>query len=83
MSVQNIECRIAQAQMGRYLGGLGLSEEAVSQLESHIRACPECSGALRLRRIELEAVVALPKEEFPALPESEPTPVAKPRLVDA
>ncbi len=83
MLVQNIECRIAQAQMGRYLGGLGLSDEAVSQLDSHIRSCNECSSALRTRRVELEALIALPKEEFPALEEIIHQTPAKPRLVDA
>ncbi|MEQ1932367.1 MAG: zf-HC2 domain-containing protein [Fimbriimonadaceae bacterium] len=83
MLVQNIECRIAQAQMGRYLGGLGLSDEAVAQLESHIRSCNDCSSALLTRRVELEALIALPKEDFPALQETTPQPTERPRLVDA
>lgn len=68
MQTENLECQIAQAQMGRYLGGEGLSNEAIAQLEEHIRACGNCKDAIQERRRSLESVLALPtSEEFPAL----------------
>lgn len=73
MQTENLECKIAQAQMGRYLGGEGLSNEAVADLEGHIKACPACKEAIQARRRALESVLALPTiEEFPALKVSRP-----------
>ncbi len=68
MQSENLECQIAQAQMGRYLGGEGLSSEAISQLETHVRACTDCKAAIQERRRALESVLALPlTEDIPAL----------------
>jgi hypothetical protein len=72
MQVQNIECQIAKAQIGHYLAGAGLSEEAMSQLEEHISGCPECKAALAERRAELLALLA---EEAKAAPELMEEPV--------
>jgi hypothetical protein len=44
MSVKNLECQIAKAQIGRYLAGDALSSEAVGQLEEHIAECDECQS---------------------------------------
>lgn len=68
MQTENLECKIAQAQMGRYLGGEGLSSEAIANLEFHVKACKGCKEAIQERRKALESVLALPiTEEFPAL----------------
>lgn len=68
MQSENLECQIAQAQMGRYLGGEGLSSEAISQLETHVRGCHGCKEAIQERRRSLESVLALPlTEDLPAL----------------
>jgi hypothetical protein len=73
METEKLECKIAQAQMGRYLGGEGLSPEAIDQLEAHVRDCEDCKQALRARRKSLEAILALPaSEEFPALEVTHP-----------
>ncbi|HJP81921.1 MAG TPA: hypothetical protein VJ835_00315 [Fimbriimonadaceae bacterium] len=57
MQVENIECQIAQAQIGHFLTGSGLSEEAIKQLEEHIGACPDCKAVLNERRSELRAML--------------------------
>lgn len=57
MQVENIECQIAQAQIGNFLAGSGLSEEAMQQLEEHIAGCTNCKAALNERRSELKAML--------------------------
>lgn len=57
MQVENIECQIAQAQIGHYLAGSGLSQEAMSQLEDHIAGCLDCKEALNHKRAELKAML--------------------------
>lgn len=73
MQSENLECKIAQAQMGRYLGGEGLSNEAILNLELHVKSCTPCKEAIQARRKALESVLALPTiEDFPALNVSHP-----------
>lgn len=55
MPVQNIECQIAQAQLGRYLAGESFSPEMLVQLEGHLSKCPECKADAAKRREELRA----------------------------
>ncbi len=61
MQVENIECQIAQAQIGNFLAGSGLSQEAMEQLEEHIAGCPGCKDVLSERRSELRALLTKPK----------------------
>lgn len=57
MQVENIECQIAQAQIGNFLAGSGLSPEAMEQLEDHIAGCANCKTVLNERRSELKAML--------------------------
>ena len=57
MQVENIECQIAQAQIGNFLAGSGLSPEAMEQLEEHIAGCANCKTVLNERRSELKAML--------------------------
>lgn len=57
MQVENIECQIAQAQIGNFLAGSGLSDEAITQLEEHIAGCAHCKAALADKRNELKALL--------------------------
>jgi hypothetical protein len=57
MQVENIECQIAQAQIGNFLAGSGLSQEAMQQLEDHIAGCANCKAVLSERRNELKAML--------------------------
>ncbi len=57
MQVENIECQIAQAQIGNFLAGSGLSQDAMEQLEDHIAGCPGCKAVLNERRSELKAML--------------------------
>lgn len=50
MAVQNIECQIAQAQLGPYLAGEALGAEAIRQLEAHFANCTECKETLSERK---------------------------------
>lgn len=62
MSVQNFECQIAKAQIGRYLSGDQLSGEAMEQLEDHIAGCPDCKQTLAEKRASLQAMLGLGSE---------------------
>lgn len=82
MSVQNVECQIAQAQIGRYLTGGALSPEALEQLEGHIGECAACTEMLRQRREGLQAMlggqaaVEADPARRPTRPEPHPAPTA-------
>jgi hypothetical protein len=84
MATRNLECQIAQLQIGRYLNGDPLSADALVSLEGHISECPGCAADLRLRKIALQA--NLPTvETVPAAPASAPHPApsaAGPRILD-
>jgi hypothetical protein len=54
MAVKNIECQLAQGQIGRYLAGTDMSTEAVSQLELHISECEDCSTFVDEKRKALK-----------------------------
>lgn len=58
MQVQELECQIAQAQMGRYLSGDALSPETIEDLEAHFARCEACQEAIRQRRGALEKLLA-------------------------
>jgi anti-sigma factor RsiW len=58
MQLQNFECQIAKAQIGRYVAGDALSEEALEQLEAHIGKCPDCKQNLAERRAVLQAMLS-------------------------
>jgi hypothetical protein len=57
MQVKNIECQIAQAQLGRYLAGEGMAGEAVRQLEIHLAKCVDCKRVLDEKRRALLATL--------------------------
>ena len=57
MQVQNFECQIAKAQIGRYVAGDILSEETMEQLEAHVAKCPDCKQNLAERRAVLQAML--------------------------
>src|SRR4051794_20099524 len=58
MQLQNIECQIAKAQIGRYVAGDALSDETVSQLEAHVAKCADCKQNLAERRALLMAMLS-------------------------
>lgn len=84
MPAKNIECQLAQGQIGRYLAGSPMSEEAVAQLEGHIAECEDCTGFIDRKRNSLrelaanrKAAVYLPEEPAEAaIPEPAPAPSA-------
>lgn len=57
MPVETIECQIVQAQLGRYLSGEAISDEALRQLEDHIGGCPICRQEVAIRRASLQALL--------------------------
>lgn len=57
MQLQNIECQIAKGQIGRYLAGDPLSDEAVGQLEAHIAGCDECRAYVAHRKAALQEML--------------------------
>ena len=76
MATKNIECQLAQGQIGRYLRGEHISAEAVRQLESHIGDCSDCTEMLLHRR---QAIVSMIGETVPTravIEVSEPEPAA-------
>jgi hypothetical protein len=50
MPTKNIECQLAQGQIGRYLNGERFSAQAITQLEAHVAECDECSELVTRRR---------------------------------
>ena len=62
MQLQNFECQIAKAQIGRFVAGDTLSDEALHQLEAHISKCPDCQKSLAERRAALQEMLA-PEEQ--------------------
>ncbi|HVL38045.1 MAG TPA: hypothetical protein VM328_01520 [Fimbriimonadaceae bacterium] len=58
MRVGNFECQIAQSQIGRYLSGEALSQEALRQLNGHIGACADCKQTLDQRKAALLSMLA-------------------------
>lgn len=66
MSVKNIECQLAEAQIGRYLSSGVMSPEALEQLEGHIAECAECTAFLSEKRAALQAMLAGPSSSAPA-----------------
>ena len=65
MAVQDFECQIARAQIGRYLQGDALSSEALDQLEDHIAECPGCKAVLTERRKALQEMLGWKGEDAP------------------
>jgi len=72
MQVQNIECQIAQAQIGRFVSGGALSPEALTQLEGHIGECAECETFLAERKAALQAILAGGAKAAVEMPLQEP-----------
>ncbi len=73
MQVKNIECQIAQAQMRRYLTGEEMPNAIVTDLETHLRHCPECMAAAHGLRESLKGVLnskvtGKPVPEVPTAP---------------
>lgn len=58
MPVQNIECQIAQSQIGRYLHGDRFSPDALKQLEGHISECQVCTEILAARKKALQTLLS-------------------------
>jgi hypothetical protein len=55
MQVQDIQCQIAQTQIGRYLGGEAFDAETLRQLNEHISGCSKCKEFVNSRRAEVTA----------------------------
>src|SRR4051794_17329106 len=72
MQLQNFECQIAKAQIGRYVAGDALSEDAVQQLEAHIGKCADCKQNLAERRAVLQAMLSPGESVSEPVEESEP-----------
>lgn len=53
MAVQNLECAIAQSQIGRFLANEPISDVALRELKAHIAECDDCRAELARRRAEL------------------------------
>lgn len=82
MPTKNIECQLAQGQIGRYLAGANMSDESVAQLEGHIAECEDCSTFIDQKRKSLKELATLRKAavymEEPAVSEAvEATPEPK------
>jgi hypothetical protein len=50
MNTKDLECRLAQAQLARYVSGEDLAAELVADLEAHLAECAECHAAVEARR---------------------------------
>lgn len=59
MSVQNIECQIAQGQITRYLAGDSFPTAVVTELEKHIADCPNCQEIVNQKKAMLQAMMRM------------------------
>ncbi len=59
MSVQNIECQIAQGQISRYLSGDSFPTTMVTELEKHIAECPQCQEIVNQKKAMLQAMLRM------------------------
>lgn len=69
MQVQELECQIAQAQMGRYLSGEEMPTDMLEELEGHIAGCDRCREVLQVRRQSLEMLLLEPTPNVEAPPQ--------------
>ena len=76
MQVKNIECQIAQAQLRRYLTGEEMPNVIVTDLETHLRHCPECMSAAQTLRESLKSVLSGKITGKPEAPKQVLTPAA-------
>ena len=58
MPVKNVECQLAEMQIGRFVSGDSLSAEAIRQLDAHVAVCPSCRQVLSERRRALKSMLA-------------------------
>lgn len=79
MQVKNIECQIAQAQLRRYLTGEEMPNTIVTDLETHLRHCPECMAAAQSLRESLKGVLngKVTGKPVPEVPQARPQPKAQ------
>ena len=88
MSLKNLECKLAQAQLARYISGEPISPDILRHLEDHVAECRECKAEISERKRALEtvltpshAVVQLPQGELEE--NSKPLSAARERLLTA
>lgn len=79
MNTKDLECRLAQAQLARYVAGEELAAELVADLEAHLAECAECHAAVEARRNVLaqrlfrgEAFASQPQSDSPSGDRIEP-----------
>jgi hypothetical protein len=58
MQVKNVECKLAEMQIGRFVSGEALSAEAVRQLDEHLSVCAACSQVLSDRKHALQSMLS-------------------------
>ena len=58
MSVVELECQLAQAQLQRYLAGAGLEPDVKKGLEAHLTECEACRIEAKVLREKLRQRVA-------------------------
>lgn len=66
MPVQNIECKLTQGQIGRYLAGENLPEATLFELERHLAECAECRKEVDRQRRDLLRQAGLAADQDPA-----------------
>jgi hypothetical protein len=57
MAVKNVECQLAEMQIGRFVSGEALSAEAIKQLDAHLAVCANCNTVLNDRRKALKSML--------------------------
>jgi len=70
MPVKNVECQLAEMQIGRFVSGESLSAEAVRQLDAHLTTCDNCTRVLNDRRQALKSML---KQGYAAVTTDFPT----------
>lgn len=73
MQVQELQCQLAQSQLGRYLAGAALPSETLKELRRHIGGCERCKNAIAQRRSELTGQIEATKRAVVSEPARSPS----------
>lgn len=74
MAVQNIECKLVQAQLNMIVAGEKFPRDVLEDVDDHLRVCADCRESLEAKKNALRRRVEL------AAPETVPTKVGAPNV---
>lgn len=77
MQIENSQCQIARAQIGRYVAGEAIPEDVLAALEAHLEDCDDCRAVVTEQRAALQSEAGM-DDDGPAT-----EPIDPPNLTEA